>query len=82
MTHRIYLWLELVFDVIYSWLEFCEKDLRNILGSLLDIVEMVYKGIFAKIEDIEPAMNILHIVFAARRPLVFEGNEHCACNRR
>jgi len=45
VTHRTYLWLKLVFDVITGQLQVTEKRLLGIIDRLPETVEMAYTAI-------------------------------------
>jgi ankyrin repeat protein len=72
MTHRTYLWLKLIFEVVYDEISPTNKRLKQIIGTLPSTVDEVYEAILSKIKDRERARKLLHIVVAATRPLTLE----------
>ena len=70
VTHRTYLWLKLIFEVIRNQLK--EKRLQRIIGTLPDTVDKAYGAILAKSTDMKRARKLLHIVVSAIRPLTLK----------
>jgi ankyrin repeat domain-containing protein 50 len=69
MTHRTYLWLRLILDVIRNEIGPTKKRLRQVIGSLPDTVDKAYEAILSKVRDKKRARKLLCIVVAAARPL-------------
>jgi ankyrin repeat protein len=70
ITHRTYLWLKLIFEVIYLRLDLAtEKRLQSIIGEIPDTVDKAYEEILSRTRDIDAARKLLHIVVSAARPL-------------
>ncbi|KAI1194987.1 hypothetical protein F5X97DRAFT_335665 [Nemania serpens] len=85
-SHRTYLWVHLVFDVIEDAVFLTRDDLRTSIRNLPRTVEEAYERILRKSRDPENARRILHIVVAADRPLhltemaavlTFRGSHQC-----
>ena len=73
MTHRTYLWLKLVLEVICNRLDATtEKRLRKIVGTIPDTVDKAYEAILDRSQDKGRAKKLLHIVVAAVRPLTLQ----------
>ncbi|KAI6089429.1 hypothetical protein F4821DRAFT_256851 [Hypoxylon rubiginosum] len=68
-THRTYLWVHLVFDVIRNSNEITKGQLRANIRKLPPTVEAAYEKILSRSCDIRKARDLLHIIIAARRPL-------------
>ncbi len=65
-----YLWLHLILEVIRHRLEsFSQRQLRLIVGTILDIVDKAYTAILERSDNIENATKLLHIIVSALRPL-------------
>ncbi|KAF2790688.1 hypothetical protein K505DRAFT_351801 [Melanomma pulvis-pyrius CBS 109.77] len=62
MTHRTYLWLKLILDVIRNEIGPTKKRLR----------EIAYEAILSKVSDKKRARKLLCIVVAAARPLTLK----------
>jgi ankyrin repeat domain-containing protein 50 len=58
VTHRTYLWLKLIFEVIRNHLEVTEKKLRKIIGTIPNTVDKAYEAILAKSTDIKRAQKL------------------------
>ena len=71
MTHRTYLWLKLIFEVIRNELSLTQQRLQRIIDTLPTTIEQAYEAILSKILDRERprAHKLLSIVVAATRPL-------------
>ena len=69
MTHRTYLWLHLILDVIRDQLGLTDKKLKQIISTLPSTVDQAYEAMLSKVKDRERAQKLLHIVVAATRPL-------------
>ncbi|KAF2815263.1 FabD/lysophospholipase-like protein, partial [Mytilinidion resinicola] len=72
MTHRTYLWLKLILDVIYNEIGLTKKKLKQITGSLPDTVDKAYEAILSKVREKKRARKLLSIVVAAARPLTLK----------
>jgi ankyrin repeat protein len=72
VSHRTYLWLKLIFDVIRNRLDVTKRRLRGIIGTLPDTVDKAYEAILAKSTDRKRAETLLHIVVSAVRPLTLK----------
>ncbi|OTA56891.1 hypothetical protein K449DRAFT_451399, partial [Hypoxylon sp. EC38] len=68
-THRTYLWVYLIFDVINESIEITRGDLQANIRKIPTTVEAAYEKILSKSLDETKARRLLHIVVAARRPL-------------
>jgi hypothetical protein len=70
MTHRTYLWLKLIFDILRRTVRPTKNKLKTIIGTLPPTVDKAYEAILSKIkEDERPqARKLLHIIIAAARP--------------
>jgi ankyrin repeat domain-containing protein 50 len=71
VTHRTYLWLKLIFELIYSRLDRTEKRLREIISTIPHTVNEAYEEILNKIQEIDQkrARKLLQIIVSAARPL-------------
>ena len=71
MTHRRYLWLTLVFDIIRKVIRLKSRKLNEIIETITPTVESAYEAILAKFEEIDQqqAQKLLHIIITATRPL-------------
>ena len=69
MTHRTYLWLTLILDVIRNEIGLTKKKLQRIIGTIPKTVEQAYEAILSRVNDQKRARKLLHIVVAAVRPL-------------
>ena len=73
MTHRTYLWLKLVLEVIRNRLDVTtEKRLRKIVGIIPDTVDKAYEAILDRSKDRERAKKLLHTIVSAVRPLTLQ----------
>jgi hypothetical protein len=72
MTHRTYLWLNLILDVIRNDIGPTKKRLKQIIGSLPDTVDKAYEAILSKVRDKKRARKLLCLVVAAARPLTLK----------
>jgi ankyrin repeat protein len=69
ITHRTYLWLKLIVEVIEQRLSVTKKRLRGIVGTIPDTLDRAYEAILERSKDKEQARKILHIIVSAVRPL-------------
>jgi len=69
ITHRTYLWIKLVFDLLRDEINLTKKKLNHIIDHLPSTIDQVYEAILSKSRDRKRAQKILHIVVAATRPL-------------
>jgi ankyrin repeat protein len=69
ITHRTYLWLKIIFEVIEQRLAVTKKRLRGIVGTIPDTLDRAYEAILERSKDKEQARKILHIIVSAVRPL-------------
>ncbi|KAF2489696.1 hypothetical protein BU16DRAFT_495019, partial [Lophium mytilinum] len=74
MTHRTYLWLKLILDIVRKTTRPTSRRLKAIISTLPSTVEEAYEAILSRIEDDErpQARKLLHIVVAATRPLTLK----------
>jgi ankyrin repeat domain-containing protein 50 len=72
ITHRTYLWLKLIFEVIYNQLKITKKTLRQSVGIIPETVNDAYEAILKRSTDRELAKKLLHIVVAGVRPLTLK----------
>jgi ankyrin repeat domain-containing protein 50 len=73
ITHRTYLWLKLIIDVIYKRLEVTTKiELRQVIRTIPATVDDAYEEILKHSPDISRARKLLHIVVSADRPLTLK----------
>ena len=72
MTHRTYLWLSLILEVIRNEIGPTKKRLEQIVGSLPDTIDKAYEAILSKVRDKKRARKLLCIVIAATRPLTLK----------
>ena len=72
MTHRTYLWLKLIVEVIRDEIGITKKKLMRIIGTLPATVDQAYEAILIKIKDPIRARKLLHIIVAATRPLTLK----------
>jgi hypothetical protein len=73
MTHRTYLWLKLIVDVIYKRLEATTKtELQQAIRSMPPTVDDAYEEILKRSPNISRARKLLHIIVAAVRPLTLK----------
>lgn len=69
ITHRTYLWLKLIFEVIEQRLAITKKRLRGIVGTIPDTLDRAYEAILERSKDKEQARKVLQIIVSALRPL-------------
>ena len=70
MSHRTYLWLQLIFELINEDLQsLTEKRLQPLLDSIPDSVDQAYSAILNRAINVELATKLLHLVCVATRPL-------------
>jgi ankyrin repeat domain-containing protein 50 len=72
ITHRTYLWLKLILDVIRNEIGPTENRLKKIIGNLPDTIDEAYEAILSKVRDKKRARKLLCIVVAAARPLTLK----------
>ncbi|ERF73160.1 hypothetical protein EPUS_03001 [Endocarpon pusillum Z07020] len=76
ITHRTYLWLHLVIEEVRSSLERTPKGIIGIIASIPNTVEDVYEMLLNRNKKnprkVEHARKLLHIILAARRPLLLK----------
>jgi len=74
MTHRTYLWLSLILDIIRKTIRPTSRKLKAIISTLPPTVEMAYEAILSRIEKDEllQARKLLHIIVAAARPFTLK----------
>jgi ankyrin repeat domain-containing protein 50 len=76
MTHRTYLWLHLVIEEVRSSLTRNLKGISGVIGCLPETVhdayEMLLRRNTKKPRDRRDAQRVLHIILAARRPLLLK----------
>src|SRR5436190_18471487 len=70
--HRTYLWVTLILDIIKDRIDITEERLRPILNTLPTTLEDAYEAILRRVEDIDSATKLLHIIVAAVRPLTLK----------
>jgi ankyrin repeat protein len=73
-THRTYLWLTLILDIVRGTINPTSRKLRATINSLPTTVNKAYEAILSKIgEDEKPlAWRLFHIIVAAARPLTLQ----------
>lgn len=69
ITHRTYLWVDLIFKVIEQRLAITKKRLRTIIGTIPDTLDKAYEAILERSTDKLQARKLLHIIVSAVRPL-------------
>ena len=69
ITHRTYLWLKLIFEVIEQRLTVTKKRLQVIVGTIPDTLDKAYEAILERSTDEKQARRLLHIIVSAIRPL-------------
>lgn len=73
MTHRTYLWLTLIFDVIRRrQTGVTKKKMKKLIGTLSDTVDKAYEAILEKSLDKDQTRKLLCIVLSAVRPLTLK----------
>jgi ankyrin repeat domain-containing protein 50 len=74
MTHRTYLWLKLIFEVICDEIGLTKKKLKQIIGTLPITVDQAYEAILSKIRDKDSkrTQKLLNIIVVAKRPLTLK----------
>ena len=86
MTHRTYLWLKLIIEVIREEISLTKTKLKQIIRTLPLTVDQAYEAILSKVKDQKRARKLLHLVIAAIRPLTLremnmamaiEGHHQC-----
>ncbi|EPE35822.1 Ankyrin repeat-containing protein [Glarea lozoyensis ATCC 20868] len=73
-THRTYLWLTLILDIVRGTINPTSRKLRATINNLPTTVNKAYEAILSKIgEDEKPlAWKLFHIIVAAARPLTLQ----------
>jgi hypothetical protein len=71
IEHRTYLWLHLILDIVRTTQESTTRRIKNEIEKLLKTVNAAYERILERVEatDRFQAINILHIIVGATRPL-------------
>ena len=69
ITHRTYLWLHLVLDILKAAPRGTERRFDKVIDHLPDSVNKAYRRILDRSSDIKRAKRLLQIVVAAYRPL-------------
>jgi ankyrin repeat protein len=74
MTHRTYLWLTLILDIIRKTIRPTSRKLKAIISTLPSTVEKAYEAILSRIEKDErlQVRKLLHIIVAAARPFTLK----------
>jgi ankyrin repeat protein len=74
MTHRTYLWLKLIVDVIRDEICVTKKTLKRVIGALPATVDQAYEAILSRVRnrDKKKVQKLLHIMIAATRPLTLK----------
>jgi ankyrin repeat domain-containing protein 50 len=74
MTHRTYLWLKLIVEVIRDEISFTKRRLKRIVGTLPATVYEAYEAILSRVRDRDKkkVQKLLHIIVAATRPLTLK----------
>ena len=72
ITHRTYLWLHLIFEVISREIDFTKKRLKQIVRTLPDTVDKAYEAILSKSRDQKRVWKLLCIIISAVRPLTLK----------
>jgi ankyrin repeat protein len=68
-THRTYLWLKLILEVIQEEFSPTTKRLKQITSALPSTVDEAYEAILSKSKDPARTRKLLHIIVAATNPL-------------
>lgn len=71
MTHRTYLWLKLIVEVIRDEISLTKKRIKHIVSTLPATVDQAYEAILSRVKnkDKKKAQKLLHLVLIAVRPL-------------
>lgn len=69
ITHRTYLWLELVLAEIQLVFAVTRKQLDRTIDRLPESVDAAYTAILDRSRDVRQAKRLLHIILVAKRPL-------------
>ncbi|KAJ5841893.1 hypothetical protein N7534_011723 [Penicillium rubens] len=72
MSHRTYLWVTLIFDVIENSISYTNARVQEIIHTLPRTVDEAYENILARSPDQEKAKRLLHIVVSAVRPMTLK----------
>ncbi|KAF1809210.1 HET-domain-containing protein [Eremomyces bilateralis CBS 781.70] len=74
MSHRTYLWVTLIFDIIRKMIRPTSRKLKAVISNLPSTVDEAYEAILTKIEedDRPQARKLLYIVVGATRPLTLK----------
>jgi ankyrin repeat domain-containing protein 50 len=74
MTHRTYLWVKLIFDVISNETAVTKTKLKRIISTLPSTVDEAYEAILSRIQDKNRprAQKLLHIIVTVTRPLTLK----------
>ncbi|KAJ6184023.1 hypothetical protein N7519_005324 [Penicillium mononematosum] len=71
-SHRTYLWVTLIFDVIENSISYTNARVQEIIHTLPRTVDEAYENILARSPDQEKAKRLLHIVVSAVRPMTLK----------
>ena len=73
-THRTYLWLKLIVEVIRDEIGFTKNKLKQIIGTLPATVDQAYEAILSRVRDKDKkkVQKLLHIIVVAHRPLTLK----------
>ncbi|KAJ5502883.1 hypothetical protein N7463_005757 [Penicillium fimorum] len=72
ISHRTYLWVTLIFDVIENSISYTNTKVKEIIRTLPRTVDEAYESILARSPDQAKAQRLLHIVVSAVRPLTLK----------
>jgi hypothetical protein len=71
ITHRTYLWLSPIVDVIMKSLSVARRRLKNIISTLPTTGDQAYEAILKSVDEVQ-TRKLLCIVPAAKRPLTLK----------
>ena len=71
MTHRTYLWLKLILDIVRNAIRPTSQKLKTIINTLPSTIDKAYEAILSRIEEDERlhAKKLFQIIIASTRPL-------------
>jgi ankyrin repeat protein len=71
MTHRTYLWLTLIFDIIRKMIRPTSRKLKAVVSNLPSTVYEAYEAILTRVEEDDrlQARKLLYIIIGTTRPL-------------
>ncbi|CAG8253715.1 unnamed protein product [Penicillium nalgiovense] len=72
ISHRTYLWVTLIFDVIENSISYTNARVQEIIHTLPKTVDEAYENILARSPDQEKAKRLLHIVVSSARPMTLK----------